>query len=239
VLRTAPVLAVLVCHDGEEWLPEALTALRRSAPRPRHVLAVDTGSTDDTPRLLSEAARGEDRVLDGVLTLDRTTGFAAAVQEAVTAAIERWGDPGGWIWVLHDDCAPDPECLASLLAAADASPSAGVLGPIALDWADSRIVVEAGLSTDASGHRQTGLGPSEVDWSRFGRDYEQTTEVLAVPSAGMLVRRELWEKLGGFDPAITLLREDIDFGWRTPARSTCRPPPRPRSHARRVCGPSS
>ncbi|HYQ65517.1 glycosyltransferase [Actinophytocola sp.] len=214
VLRTAPVLAVLVCHDGEEWLPEALAALRRSAPRPRHVLAVDTGSTDDTPGLLSDAARGEDRVLDGVLTLERDTGFAAAVQEAVSAAIERWGDPGGWIWVLHDDCAPGPECLATLLSAADASPSAGVLGPFALDWDDSRLVVEAGLSTDASGHRQTGLGPSEVDWSRLGRDYEQSTEVLAVPSAGMLVRRELWEKLGGFDPAITLLREDIDFGWR-------------------------
>jgi GT2 family glycosyltransferase len=214
VLRTAPVLAVLVCHDGEEWLPEALAALRRSAPRPRHVLAVDTGSTDGTPRLLSDAARGEDRVLDGVLTLERDTGFAAAVQEAVSAAIERWGDPGGWIWVLHDDCAPEPQCLATLLSAAEASPSAGVLGPFALDWDDSRLVVEAGLSTDASGHRQTGLGPSEVDWSRLGRDYEQSTEVLAVPSAGMLVRRELWEKLGGFDPAITLLREDIDFGWR-------------------------
>jgi GT2 family glycosyltransferase len=214
VLRTAPVLAVLVCHDGEAWLPEALAALRRSAPRPRHVLAVDTGSGDGTPRLLSDAARGEDRVLDGVLTLDRDTGFAAAVQEAVSAAIERWGDPGGWIWVLHDDCAPDPDCLATLLAAADASPAAGVLGPLALDWDDPRLVVEAGLSTDSSGHRQTGIGPSEVDWSRFGRDYEQSTEVLAVPSAGMLVRRELWEKLGGFDPAIALLREDIDFGWR-------------------------
>lgn len=236
VLRTAPVLAVLVCHDGEEWLSEALTALRRSAPRPRHVLAVDTGSVDDTPRLLSDAARGEDRVLDGVLTLERDTGFAAAVQAAVSAAIERWGDPGGWIWVLHDDCAPDPQCLATLLTAADASPSAGVLGPLALDWADPRLVVEAGLSTDASGHRQTGLGPSEVDWSRLGRDYEQSTEVLAVPSAGMLVRRELWEKLGGFDPAITLLREDIDFGWRANRADSvvlCVPAARMR-HARAV-----
>lgn len=214
MLRTAPVLAVLVCHDGEEWLPTALAALRASTPRPRHVLAVDTGSVDDTPRLLSEAARGEDRVLDGVLTRDRETGFAAAVQDAVSAAIERWGDPGGWIWVLHDDCAPDPECLATLLSAAEASPSAGVLGPLALDWDDPRLVVEAGLSTDSSGHRQTGLGPSEVDWSRLGQEIRQSTEVLAVPSAGMLVRRELWERLGGFDAAITLLREDIDFGWR-------------------------
>ena len=157
VLRTAPVLAVLVCHDGEEWLPDGVVrAAARPTPRPRHVLAVDTGSLDDTPRLLSEAARGEDRVLDGVLTRDRDTGFAAAVQDAVSAAIERWGDPGGWIWVLHDDCAPDPDCLATLLTAAEASPSAGVLGPLALDWDDPRLVVEAGLSTDASGHRQTG-----------------------------------------------------------------------------------
>ncbi|GAB3459040.1 glycosyltransferase family 2 protein [Actinophytocola sediminis] len=216
VLRTAPVLAVLVCHDGAAWLPDALAALRASTPRPRHVLAVDNGSLDDTARLLSDAARGEDRVLDGVLTRERGTGFAAAVQDAVSAAIERWGDPGGWIWVLHDDCAPEGDCLATLLTAADASPSAGVLGPLALDWDDPRLVVEAGLSTDGSGHRQTGIGPSELDWSRLGRDqrYGQSTEVLAVPSAGMLVRRELWERLGGFDPAIPLLREDIDFGWR-------------------------
>lgn len=216
VLRTAPVLAVLVCHDGETWLPDALAALRAATPRPRHVLAVDTGSLDATPRLLSEAARGEDRVLDGVLTRDRHTGFAAAVQDAVSAAIERWGDPGGWIWVLHDDCAPEPDCLATLLSAADASPAAGVLGPLALDWDDPRLVVEAGLSTDSSGHRQTGIGPSEPDWSRLGRghQYGQSTEVLAVPSAGMLVRRDLWERLGGFDQLIPLLREDIDFGWR-------------------------
>ena len=124
--------------------------------------------------------------------------------------------PGAWIWVLHDDCAPDPDCLATLLTAADASPAAGVLGPLALDWDDPRLVVEAGLSTDASGHRQTGIGPSELDWSRLGRGhgFGQSTEVLAVPSAGMLVRRELWERLGGFDPEIPLLREDIDFGWR-------------------------
>lgn len=173
------------------------------------MLAIDTGSVDDTPQLLADAARGEDRVLDGVITLARGTGFADAVHGAVSAAIERWGDPGGWIWVLHDDCAPDPDCLAALLTAAEVSPSAGVLGPLALDWHDPRVVVEAGLSTDSSGHRQTGIGPAEL-----ARHFEQSTEVLAVPSAGMLVRRDLWERLGGFDQAIRALREDIDFGWR-------------------------
>ena len=140
--------------------------------------------------------------------------------------------------MLHDDCAPEPGCLATLLTAADASPSAGVLGPLALDWDDPRLVVEAGLSTDASGHRQTGIGPSELDWSRLGRGHgtSRAPRCSPCPRPGMLVRRELWERLGGFDPAIPLLREDIDFGWRAnrAGRSCCACPPRGMRHVRAV-----
>lgn len=210
VLRTAPVLAIVVCHNGENWLPLALSSLRRSTVRPRHVLAVDTGSTDATPRLLAEAAAdpGPDSapVLSGVVTLSGDTGFAAAVAEAVEHATERWGDPGSWLWLLHDDCAPEPDCLDELLRVATRTPSATVLGSLGLDWIDPRLIVEAGLSTDASGHRQqvAALG-------------EEPAEVLAVPSAGSLVRRDAWDELGGFDPDFPLLREDLDFGWRANA----------------------
>lgn len=208
MLRTAPVLAILFCHNEESLLPLALSALRRSSIRPRHVLAIDAGSTDRTPALLAEAAdpAGFDAqpVLDGVIPLSNETGFA----EAVANAVERWGDPGAWIWLLHDDCAPESDCLDTLLRAADASPSAKVLGPLALDWSDPRLIVEAGLSTDASGHRQ-----------QVTASGEQSTEVLAVPSAGALIDRRLWDELGGFDPGFPLLREDVDFGWRVNAAS--------------------
>ncbi|MFS8096483.1 glycosyltransferase [Lentzea alba] len=204
-LRTAPVLCVLVCHDGDQWLSTALSALRRQRIRPRHVIAVDTGSHDRTPKVLAEA---ED-LLDGVLTVPRGTGFGTAVRIAVEHAVERWGDPGKWLWLLHDDSAPEPDCLAALLTAAEVSPSAAVLGPLCLDWVDSRLVVEAGLSTDSSGHRQTGLSSSEHSAS-----FQQSTEVLAVSSAGSLIRREVWHALGGYDEAMPLLRDDVDFGWR-------------------------
>ncbi|MEU6645730.1 glycosyltransferase family 2 protein [Saccharomonospora sp. NPDC046836] len=216
-VHTAPVLAILVCHNGEDWLPLTLSALRRSTIRPRHILAVDTGSTDRTPELLAEAARQDGLagppVLDGVLTLAEDTGFAAAVGAALAKAGERWGDPGQWLWVLHDDSAPEPDCLDILLRAAETAPSAAVLGPLAVDWTDLRLIVEAGLSTDASGHRQAAV-PRRLG---SGGSPEQSTEVLAVPSAGALIRSDTWAELGGFDPQIPLLREDIDFGWRVNA----------------------
>ena len=83
------MLCVLVCHDGDQWLSTALSALRRQRIRPRHVIAVDTGSTDRTSKVLAEA---ED-LLDGVLTAPRGTGFGIAVRLAVEHAVERWGDP--------------------------------------------------------------------------------------------------------------------------------------------------
>ncbi|HEX7308463.1 glycosyltransferase family 2 protein, partial [Lentzea sp.] len=44
--------------------------------------------------------------------------------------------------------------------------------------------------------------------------FQQSTEVLAVSSAGSLIKREVWHALGGYDEAMPLLRDDLDFGWR-------------------------
>ncbi|MDL5157194.1 glycosyltransferase [Actinomycetospora termitidis] len=207
---TAPVLAVLVCHDGEAWLPETLGALGRLTVGPRRVVAVDTGSRDSTADLLRSSNR-----VDVVLDLPRDTPFGSAVAAAVADADRRWGrsserSSGDWLWVLHDDSAPEPSCLDVLLSVAEASPAVAMLGPLQLDWEDPRLVVEAGLSTDASGHRQTGIGSDELDLGQFATN----SEVLAVGSAGALVRRHEWDALGGYDSAFGLLREDVDLGWR-------------------------
>lgn len=207
-MQTAPVVAVVVCHDGEAWLPTVLSALRRSTVRPRRVVAVDTGSTDRTPELLDYALREQDAILDSILTMRADTGFAEAVAAGVQHATVTFEERPTWVWVLHDDSAPEPDCLTDLLHAADAAPSAGVLGPLAVDWLDSRLIAEAGLSTDASGHRHDGMG---IDAAELA---EQSSEVLAMPSAGALIKRTLWDQLGGFDEDFPLLREDIDFGWR-------------------------
>ena len=46
------VLAVLVCHNGEQFLPRALHALTALETKPDWLIAVDVGSTDDSLTVL-------------------------------------------------------------------------------------------------------------------------------------------------------------------------------------------
>ena len=50
------VTAVLVSHDGARWLPDALAGLLGQERPVQNVIAADTGSADDSARLLAEAS---------------------------------------------------------------------------------------------------------------------------------------------------------------------------------------
>jgi GT2 family glycosyltransferase len=206
VLRAQAVDVLLVCHDGERWLPRTLAALAATDLALRSVVAVDTGSTDGTPQALAGAA-----VVDEVVTLPADTGFSSSLATAVEHARARVGGSAGtaWFWVLHDDSAPHPDALRHLLAGA-IEHEAAVVGPKVLSWDRRRQLVEMGVTITGSGRRATGLERREYDQGQ----HDDRRDVLAVGSAGMLVRQDAWTSLEGFDPALELFRDDVDFGWR-------------------------
>ncbi|MGA4946937.1 glycosyltransferase family 2 protein [Streptomyces cinereoruber] len=234
------VTAVLVTHDGARWLPDALAGLLAQERPVQNVVAADTGSADDSARLVAEAV-GDDRVLH----LARRTGFGAAVEEAARTApvlgpedlpylkrpsgwdpVSRtWndeaydlpelphGEPVQWLWLLHDDCAPEPDALAELLRVADADAYAAVVGPKLRGWYDRKQLLETGVSIARSGRRWTGLDRREQDQGQ----HDQVRSVLSVSTAGMLIRRDVFEELGGFDRRLPLMRDDVDLCWRAHA----------------------
>ena len=209
------VTAVLVAHDGARWLPTTLHAVRSQRRPIQRFVAVDTGSHDDTRELLERVAGAA-----SVLAAPRRSGFADAAHRAVRAFAHApdlapvGAEPGApvveWIWLLHDDSAPSPTALELMLELADEMPSAAVIGPKLRGWDNHRVLVEVGLTVDRGGRRETNLEPGELDHGQHDGD----RDVLAVSTAGMLVRRDVWEQLGGLDRALPLFRDDLDFGWR-------------------------
>jgi len=198
------VTAVLVSHNGAVWLPEVVAALT-SQTRPIDLItAVDTGSQDSSTKLLKSA-----RI--PFISADVETGFGAAVSLAVNKLPKSIDHE--WIWLIHDDCAPAPTALAELLAAIDDRPQVVMVGPKLLGWHDRTHLLEAGVSIAGNGARWTGLEPLEYDQGQHDGNHD----VLAVSTAGALIRRDVFEELGGLDPNLTLFRDDVDFGWRARA----------------------
>lgn len=207
--RSHYVTTVIVSHDGAVWLPAVVTTLAHQTRPTNAVVGVDNASSDNSAVILEESL-GVDRVV----RREVNEGFGAAVSDglalAKASAPQLNDDVVEWIWLLHDDSAPDAHCLEALLDAADNQPSALVIGPKVLGWHDRRLLLEVGVSVNADGRRVTGLERREHDQGQHDGD----RDVLAVSSAGMLVRRDVWDQLGGFDPNLPLFRDDLDLCWR-------------------------
>lgn len=205
--RNHRVTAVLVTHDGAIWLPAVLTQIATQTRAIDDLIAIDTGSRDASVEILTTAL-GADRV-------SRTDGsYSAAVNEAVRSHRVQVGDEVEWIWLLHDDSAPDADCLARLLREADISPSVSILGPKILGWHDQRLLLEVGVTVTGAGRRYTGLERREHDQGQ----HDGARDVLSVSSAGMLIRRDVWDVLEGFDPELKLFRNDLDLCMRAHRR---------------------
>ncbi len=205
---TARVTALLVSHEGARWLPAVLDGLAEQTRTPDRVLAVDTGSTDGSTDLLAERLGA-----DAVRELAPRTPYGGAVTAALEALASTDGPAGDgsddWVWLLHDDSAPTPRALETLLAAAETDPGVDVLGPKLREWPSLRRLLEVGVTISGTGRRETGLERGEYDQGQ----HDQVREVLAVNTAGMLVRRSVLESLG-FDRRLPLFGNDLDFGWR-------------------------
>lgn len=197
------VTAIVVAHDGARWLKETLAAvLRQTRPLDR-VVGVDNGSRDGSGKLLTEAFGS-----GNVLTMPRSTGFGEAVHEVLRRLPPAPGQE--WVWLLHDDCVPDTTALQALLWAAEQDPKAAILGPKLRDWLDRRVLLEMGVTVSRSGRRDTGLEPREYDQGQ----HDGIADVLSVSTAGMLIRRDVWDELSGLDTALPLFRDDLDLCWR-------------------------
>lgn len=197
------VTAVVVSHNGQEWIPALLRALSDLNPAPATVIAVDNGSGDDSLQLLETAV--EDGVLGGVITGEPSWSYAQAVATALA------GREPQWVWLLHDDCVPAPDCLGQLLEGAQQSEAAVVvpklLQPPRRNYPD--LLAEIGQSITNSGRRVLSVERGEIDQSQHHPE-----PVLGASTAGMLIKGEVWRDLGGLAVEVPLFRDGVEFGWR-------------------------
>ncbi|MFM5903919.1 MAG: glycosyltransferase [Microbacteriaceae bacterium] len=186
------VTAIVVCHESGDYLNNLLKALADQSRRADRVILVDTSES---------GVEGAD--VDSTLRLPSNTSFAEALKRASEELQE---SDHHFLWVLHDDSCPEVDCLRELLAAEEANSLAAVIGPKQVHYQQPRMILQQGLTLTPSG-TPVSLVANELDQSQ----HDAMVDVMAVGTAGVLLRTDVYRSVGGFKPDVPPLAGDYDL----------------------------
>lgn len=206
----APIAVAVVSWNTRELLDRCLRSLHADAGDGlADVWVVDNGSSDGSRELIEQQhpwAR--------LISADENLGFG----RAVNLVGRRCG--AAWIAPANADVELHPGALRALLAAGEADPGAGALGPrlILPDGSTQPSVQPFPTLTNVAllhlhAHLVSGAAARRLALPQHW-DPAHEDRVDWVTGALMLVRRSAWDSVGGFDEDQWMYAEDLDLCWR-------------------------
>ena len=194
--------AILVTRGEAPLTQSVLRAIENQSVAPRSLTIIDVAGRHVTPF-------PADRVPDGAVLV--RVGRARNLGDAIRRA-QAQGAPftsEQWWWILHEDSAPESECLDELIQAAAVGRTVGAVGVKQMSWDGNRLL-ELGIFATASARRLERIGDDDIDQGQ----HDGTSDVLGVGTAGLFISAEAYEAVGGFDPALGPFGDGLDLGRR-------------------------
>jgi N-acetylglucosaminyl-diphospho-decaprenol L-rhamnosyltransferase len=193
---------VIVTYNSEEVIETCLGAVAKMAPAVNPIV-VDNASTDGT----LQHCRGKITTLANA----KNRGFAAAVNQGVLST------GAEFVLILN----PDVKLLTSVDALVEASERYGLAAGKLVDetskpqagFSVRRLPTPAALIFELFGiNRLWRSNPVNRHYRYLDRSLEDPAQVEQPAGAFLMFRRDVWQKLGGFDESFSpIWFEDVDF----------------------------
>lgn len=189
---------IVVGYNSRPHLPACLAALARQRyAGSMEVLFVDNASTDGSADYVRRSCPGV-RVIESGGNLGYAGGNNFAARHASGAVLA----------FLNPDTRPEPDWLRELVAPLQRDATIGMTTSKLVLMDEPGVINTCGNDLSLAGLttcRHAGAAAGSVD---------EDEEVTAVSGAAFAVRRELFERLGGFDERFWMYLEDTDLTWR-------------------------
>jgi GT2 family glycosyltransferase len=191
------VSVVIVVYESGPTLAECLAALNAQTFSGYEVLLVDNASSDRTAQAAAKADPAI-RLIENAENL----GFAAAVNQGARAA------RGRWLVLLNPDAYADADWLTRLAAAAEANPDVHC-------FTSRQLMAEDPTKLDGLGDVMALAGyPFRGGYTHPNPGHLEPGWVFSACGGAMMVERELFLRIGGFDERLFCYCEDVDLGYR-------------------------
>lgn len=194
-----PTVSVIVLnYNGKQYLDECIASLAAQTFQDFELLLVDNASQDGSAEYLRARYDGQFRMIFNAANLGFAEGNNVAIREA----------QGRFVVFLNNDTRVDPDWLEALLRAAEAHPEAGSFSSQIRSYSAPDTLDTIGIIVYRDGMSR-GLGRLEP-----ADHYAEPREVFAPSGCAAMFRREVLDRIGGFDGDFFAYCEDMDLGMR-------------------------
>ena len=203
----ADLSIIVAARDARPYIERTLGALSATG---HELIVVDCASADGTAAFVRDRFAGV-----RLVELDVNPGYGSALNEGVRFA------SGGYFLLMNADAWPLSGAVEQLVAFADAEPSAGAVGPRLLN-------PDRSLQRSVRGFPTLWRLATEYFFLRWlaprsrlvnayygaGFDHDSVTDAEFLVGAVLLMRRQAFEDVGGFDPSFFMFNEEVDLCYR-------------------------
>ena len=196
------IYVVIVNWNRADDTIECLKALASSDYSNHCPLIVDNGSTDGSPDAIRAAFPAVE-----VIANEDNLGCARASNIGIERALQQGAD---YVLLLNNDTLVDRHLLTELVAVGESDPRIGMLVPKIYYHGEEGRLWSAGAQWRCFPPRVTIIGFGRED----GPAYSIQREVDYATGCAMLVKREVFDRVGMFDTAFFMYHEDYDFSAR-------------------------
>lgn len=187
-MRSEPLVSIIVLnYNGERWLSSCLESVQAQTYQRIETIVVDNASSDGSVGLVATRFPGA-----RLLRLSTNLGYTGANNRAASIAT------GELLLFLNNDTRVDSNAVAELVAAIDRDGGAALVAPCITDY-------------EGTAAGSCGVGIDKLAYPRAPKDGEPA---FYADGAALLIRREVFYRLGGFDDDYFMFAEDVDLSWR-------------------------
>ncbi len=193
---------IVVNWDRRELARACLKSLSAQKAPAFEIIFVDNGSSDGSAEMAEEfsAASGLDvRIVRNA----GNRGFCEANNQGIAMA------RGRFVALLNNDAEADCLWLAELHAAFEGRPDVGMAASKILVWEDPTRIDKVGHLIYPDGQNR-GRGTGEIDRGQ----YDAAEEALWPDGCAAMYRKEMLDRIGGFDEDFFAYADDAELGLR-------------------------
>lgn len=188
--------------NGKDNTLECLKSVKNLNYSNFHITVVDNASEDGSPEAIKELYPDVNVIVNRA-NLGYAEGFNTGLRYALKNGVD-------YILIMNNDAVIDQNALKSLVKTAQSDPMIGFVSGKVFHYNKPEVLQSVGIKWDARKMEGWLIGNGEVDIGQFDRVEKREF----VDDVFLLVRREVVEKVGGYDHNFFLYFEEADWNAR-------------------------